>query len=319
MSNLLPILVALAVVLFVWGVIQIALALLDGDKRKLKQRLVQDGRPASTSPLTLCLATPQITATGLSGTLARLPLLNKTYHLLLQSYPDLSLARFLAISLAAAAVTFLVFAASGPLFFAALLAGCAGAAPLICLQAKRGSRQRQLGLQLPEALDFLSRIVRAGHSVGTGLQMMGEELPQPLGSEFRRAYSQHSLGQSMDAVLKDMAGRIQSTDFAFFVTAVLIQRQTGGDLAEVLSNISGMIRQRIRLQQHVKARTAEGRYSGYILVAFPAVMFLILYVLSPRHARVMLEDSTGLMLLGIAFALQMLGLWAIHKITRITV
>jgi tight adherence protein B len=100
---------------------------------------------------------------------------------------------------------------------------------------------------------------------------------------------------------------------------VLIQRQTGGDLSEVLGNISGMIRQRIRLQQHVKAKTAEGRFTGYILSAFPAVMFVIAYILNPDYAGVLVRTGTGLMLLGIAFGLQLIGLYFLKKITTVTV
>jgi tight adherence protein B len=148
---------------------------------------------------------------------------------------------------------------------------------------------------------------------------MGEELPQPIGLEFRRCYDQHSLGQPLEECLKTMASRIESTDFAFFITAVLIQRQSGGDLSEVLRNISGMIRQRIRLQQHVKAKTAEGRFTGYILVAFPAVMFCIAYVMNPAYAGILVHTTTGLELLGTAFGLSMLGLFAIRQITTVKV
>jgi tight adherence protein B len=172
---------------------------------------------------------------------------------------------------------------------------------------------------LPEALDFLSRVLRSGHSFSTGLQMMGEELPQPLAGEFRRAYDQHSLGLSVEESLKDMAKRIESTDFAFFITAVLIQRQTGGDLSEVLGNISGMIRQRIRLEQHVKAKTAEGRFTGYILSAFPAVMFVLSYMLNPDYAGVLIRTNTGLTLLGVALGLELMGLYFIKKLTTVRV
>jgi tight adherence protein B len=176
-----------------------------------------------------------------------------------------------------------------------------------------------IALQLPEALDFLSRILQAGHSFSTGIQMMSEELPDPLKSEFRRCYEQHSLGQPLEESLKDMAVRIESTDFAFFITAVLIQRQTGGDLSEVLKNISGMIRQRIRLQAHVKAKTAEGRFTGYILVAFPAVMFMLVSFMNPQYAHNLTGTSIGQKMLGTAFGLQMLGLWAIRKLTTVRV
>jgi tight adherence protein B len=148
---------------------------------------------------------------------------------------------------------------------------------------------------------------------------MGDELPKPLCGEFRRAYDQHTIGLSVEDALKDMARRVQSTDFAFFVTAVLIQRQTGGDLSEVLKNISGMIRNRVRLQQHVKAKTAEGRFTGYVLVAFPMVMFLLLSVMNPKYAHTLTGTATGHKLLAIAFGLQMLGMYAIRKITTIKV
>jgi tight adherence protein B len=200
------------------------------------------------------------------------------------------------------------------------IAGVVGAyMPVLMLNSKRNRRQRALADELPESLDFLSRVLRAGHSLSTGLQMMGQELPMPLSGEFRQAYDEHSLGLSLEESLKNMTKRIDSTDFAFFITAVLIQRQTGGDLSEVLNNISGMIRQRIRLQSSVKAKTAEGRFTGYILSAFPGIMFCIAYTLNPAYAGVLLKTTGGLEMLGTAFGMQMLGLFCIKKITTVRV
>jgi tight adherence protein B len=171
--------------------------------------------------------------------------------------------------------------------------------------------------QLPEALDFLARILRAGHSLATALQMAAEELPDPLASEFRRCYDQHSLGQNLEDTLKEAAQRVDTPDFAFFVTAVLIQRQTGGDLAEVLTNIGGMSRSRIRLQQHVKAITAEGRLVGYILLALPFVFFVVLYAINPAYAGVLLTTDVGQYLVMIAVILQVLGLISIRMIVNV--
>ena len=112
--------------------------------------------------------------------------------------------------------------------------------------------------------------------------MMADELPKPISEEFRKVYDQHSLGQPLEESLKDMSSRVDSTDFSFFVTAVLIQRQTGGDLSEVLGNISRLVRSRMRLSQSVAAKTAEGRFTGYILICFPVVMFLICWYLNPE-------------------------------------
>ncbi len=149
--------------------------------------------------------------------------------------------------------------------------------------------------------------------------MMADELPMPLSGEFRRCYDQHSLGQSLEESLKDTAVRVDNSDFGFFVTAVLIQRQTGGDLSEVLTNISGMIRQRIRLSQHVKAKTAEGRFTGYILTVFPIIMFFISYYLNPKYADVLLHTPTGIGLLCLAGGMLIMGMFVIRKITDVKV
>jgi tight adherence protein B len=258
--------------------------------------------------------------TGISAVLVKIKPLAALQKLLLQSYPDISVAKFVGIAAGVAAgAAMIVFAITGAVPATLVSAALGAYVPFLFVAAKRNRRQKLLADQLPEALEFLSRIMRAGHSLTTGLQMMGSELPEPLASEFRRCYDQHSLGTPLEDALKEMATRSDSTDFAFFITAILIQRQTGGDLSEVLNNISGMIRQRIRLQQSVKAKTAEGRLTGYILVAFPAVMFVLAYMLNPEYGGTLLKSDTGKMLLAVAFGLQMLGLWAIRKITTVKV
>ena len=172
-------------------------------------------------------------------------------------------SRFLTIDVITAFATALI----AGLIFQNLAAACGafavgGYLPMFVLNFLCNRRLKTLTKQLPEALDFLSRIMRAGHSLSTGLQMMADELPKPLSAEFRKVYDQHSLGQPLEEALKEMSIRVDSTDFSFFVTAVLIQRQTGGDLSEVLGNISNLVRQRMRLSQSVAAKTAEGRFTG---------------------------------------------------------
>ncbi|WP_428936835.1 type II secretion system F family protein [Fontivita pretiosa] len=318
---LLPILAAAAVMLLVWGGTQALASLTDAQKRKLKQRLSTGGRLDDASAIAQRnILMQQQELDGMSAALLRISLFERLNRLLVHAYPDVTLGRFLLVVAGIAVGMFLLcLLISGSILVSAVAGGIGIYAPCVVLSSKRARRQRLLADQLPEALDFLGRILKAGHSLSTGIQMMGEELPQPLAGEFRRAYDQHSLGQPMEQVLREMAKRIESTDFAFFVTATLIQRQTGGDLSEVLGNISDMIRQRIRLQQHVKAKTAEGRLTGYILTAFPAVMFVIAYVLNPEYAGVLIHTGTGLMLLGVAFGLQLLGLYFIKKITTVVV
>jgi tight adherence protein B len=315
-----PIIAAGVVMLLVLAIWQIVAHLTDPEKRKLLQRLSGSGEGASRASAAQQSITLLQESDGLSSVLSQFSLFGRLEKMLIYAAPEMSLSTFTLIALGsglgAAVVTFAVSAS-------ALVAAVAGAlgiyTPCIWLSTKRARRQRQLVDQLPEALDFLSRILKAGHSLSTGLQMMAEELPQPIAGEFRRAYDQHSLGQSLEEALRDTSRRIDSTDFAFFVTAVLIQRQTGGDLSEVLGNISGMIRQRIRLQQHVKAKTAEGRFTGYILSAFPAVMFVIAYSLNPAYTGVLIRTDTGLIMLAVALGLQCLGLYFIKKLTTVTV
>ena len=318
---LLPILVAAAVATFVWAVVAAVTGSGRGTRRKLAQRLSVEGRQdGSAGALGNRSILVQLEITGLPEFLVRRPFIQRLNRHLIQAYPERTLPRFLGTAavaaLACGGVTLLV-TTSVPVGLA--VGAAAGYVPFFLLGAKRAKRQRQIAIQLPEALDFLTRILRAGHSLSTGLQMMGDELPQPLSGEFRKAYEQHSLGLSLEDSLRETAVRIESSDFAFFVTAVLIQRQTGGDLSEVLKNISGMIRGRVRLSQHVKSKTAEGRFTGYVLVAFPAVMFLISYYLNPEYAGVLINDPGGRMLLGVAIGLQMLGLFAIRKLTTVKV
>ena len=322
---LLPILIAVTVALLAFAGVGIAAAVLDPARKKLKSRLMASMSANSASAPGSAGANRGVTnkvaeVDPVSAALMRLKPLAALSGRLVQAFPETSLAMFLGIALGCGVIglflALFVFT-SVPFAVIGAIGGCA--MPFMALAARRARRQRMFNDQLPEALDFLSRILKAGHSFSTGLQMMGEELPKPLCLEFRRAYDQHTLGQSVEDALKDMARRIQSTDFAFFVTAVLIQRQTGGDLSEVLKNISGMIRNRVRLQQHVKAKTAEGRLTGYVLVAFPLVMFLLLSVMNPRYAHTLTATTTGHKLLGIAFALQMLGMYSIRKITTIKV
>jgi tight adherence protein B len=235
-----------------------------------------------------------------------------------QAFPNMTLTNFLTIEFIAIVGTFiLVGVVTSSLVLGVALSAAAAMFPISLVHSRRAHRQRLCDDQLPEALDFLARILRAGHSLATALQMAAEELPDPLAAEFRRCYDQHSLGTNLEDTLKEAAQRVDTPDFAFFVTAVLIQRQTGGDLAEVLTNIGAMSRSRIRLQQHVKAITAEGRLVGYILLALPFVFFVVLYAINPGYAGVLLTTDIGQYLLMIGVVMQVLGLISIRMIVNV--
>jgi tight adherence protein B len=313
------ILVALSVGLGVWSVIHLAFEIANSDQRKLKKRLASQLRDKGLTEAQRSIRN-DAEETGIAGTLLQHRLFRQLDALVQLSFPELGLPKFLLI---AGGITFACFmvtlAASMNVVVAAVMGGLGAFGPVLYLTRRKIKRQKLLDDQLPDAMDFLGRALKAGHSLSSGLQMMGQELPQPIAAEFQHAYDQHSLGIAMEKCLKDMTVRIDSTDFAFFVTAVLIQRQTGGDLSEVLKNISGMIRQRVRLQQQVKAKTAEGRFTGYLLTAFPAVIFVILYFINREYASRLTDTSTGLKLLGTAFAMQVMGLIMIRKLTVVKI
>ena len=318
MEQFLFILVTSSVGALVWALVYAVAGVAAGKKRKIHQRLSVETRSDSTArmvrPLTLNAATK-----SLPRLLSKFPLVPLLQRWLSQAFPQLSVGKFLIVT---AVVSAFVSTMTGLLGGTpmALLGAAAGAyLPFFVVSSRRARRQRQLTQQLPEALEFLSRVLRAGQSFSTGLQMMAEELPPPLSLEFRRCYDQHSLGQPLEEALREAAIRLESADFAFFATAVTIQRQSGGDMAEVLRNISNMVRQRLRLQQSVKSKTAEGRFTGYIMVAFPVVMFCITWFLNPERGNVMLNTQEGHVLLGIAILLQAVGIFLIRKITTVKV
>ncbi len=313
MSIIFPSLIALAVALAAYGVGQF----FTGDrveKKKLHERLTSE-----TQIENIYVQRSAVLATHETGLASMAMFVNLNRHLTV-AYPTMTLERFLLkASVIGILTALLIGGMSGSIVVTIVALSFGFYVPFFLLSAKRNKRQRMMADQLPEALDFLSRVLRAGHSLSTGLQMMGEELPEPIAGEFTRCYHQHSLGSPLEECLKEMSRRVDSTDFSFFVTAVLIQRQTGGDLSEVLNNISGMIRQRIRLQANVKAKTSEGRFTGYVLVAFPIIMFLLSNAINPDYAGILMRTPTGLTMLGIAASMMMLGLFAIRKITTVRV
>ena len=317
-SIVFPILIAGAVTLFVWAVSRLIFG--TGDSRKrVTQRLSEDGRNYSNPGAQRSIVL-QGDQTSLAKALTRKTFFQKVQKQLLAAWPSMPLPRFviMASSIGVTVMVLLMLVVDS-----LVVPLCAGLAawyiPFFVLGGKANKRNRNLSEQLPEALDFLARILRSGHSLTTGLQMMGTEMPDPLAAEFRRCYDQHSLGSPLEECLKDMADRIESTEFAFFVTAVLIQRQTGGDLSMVLGNISGTVRSRMRLAGFVRAKTAEGRLTGYILVAFPILMFFVAYSLNPDYGGKLLHTPTGQKLLGLAVTLQVLGLVTIKKLTNVKV
>lgn len=192
-------------------------------------------------------------------------------------------------------------------------------APLAWLFWKRKKRLNTFGQQMPEALELLGRSLRAGHSLNAGFGLVGSEMQDPLAREFARAFEEQNLGIPLDEAVEDMAKRVPNMDLRFFATAVILQRQTGGDLAEILDKIGHLVRERLQIQGQIQALTGEGRMSGAVLLALPPVLFLVMLKLNYEYVMTLFTDEIGRYLLGAALVTQLMGAIAIKKIITIKV
>lgn len=191
--------------------------------------------------------------------------------------------------------------------------------PVYYISYRRKKRMKRFVHQLPDVFDLLGQALRAGHSLASGMQLVANEMPDPAGTEFGRVFQEQNLGLKIEDALTNLANRMDMLDVRFFVTAVLIQRQTGGDLGEVLDKISHVIRDRIKLHGTVMALTAEGRLSGYVLLALPFVVMLALYYINRDYMMVLFEHPTGQMLFVTAMVMMAMGYVMIQKIVNIKV
>ena len=191
--------------------------------------------------------------------------------------------------------------------------------PWLWLYVKRASRLKAFAGQLPDAMELIARALRAGHSLAAGMHVVAEEMPAPICKEFGRVYEEQNLGIPLEEALKGMCDRVPNLDLKFFVTSVAIQRQTGGDLAEILDRIGHVIRERFKILGQVKALTAEGRLSGVVLIALPIGLFLMMMYMKPDYIELLWKDPMGIKMSVAAIVLMIIGSIAIKKIVDIKV
>ena len=194
-----------------------------------------------------------------------------------------------------------------------------GGMPFLWLLKRKQKRIRLFLNCMPEAVELISRALRAGHGLASGMRLVSEEMKGPIADEFSRVFEEQNLGIPMEISLRGLADRIPAMDVRFFVIAVIIQRSTGGDLAEVLDKIGKLIRQRFELFGHVKGLTAEGRLSGVVLLALPPGLLGFLSISNFNYVAPLFNTPIGNKLLMVTAALQVLGAWMIKKIVAIRV
>jgi tight adherence protein B len=213
----------------------------------------------------------------------------------------------LAMPLLALSGLMLILSIHGPFIVALLIAAIAGALPVGYLYWLKSKRMAMFERQLPEALELVSRALQAGHAFSVGLKLVGDEAADPNGIEFRRVFDEVSMGIALPQALKNMTDRLDCVDLRFFVTAVLVQRETGGNLAEIIDSLAGLIRRRFELQLKVKALSAEARISGIILFCLPLVVGSVLYVMNPEYMSTLVTDPMGQNMLMIGSFLMVTG------------
>lgn len=206
-----------------------------------------------------------------------------------------------------------------PIFVSALMAVFLGACPFLYFVWKRKRRFAKFGAQLCEALELVARALRAGHSLAAAMHTVAEEMPEPISKEFGRVYEEQNLGLSIEQAMRNLAERVPNLDLKFFVTAVIIQRTTGGDLAEILDKIGYIIRERFKILGMVKALTGEGRISGVILIGLPFLLFGIMINLNYEYTARLWTDPLGRQMAAGAIFMMTVGALIIRKIVNIKV
>ena len=193
------------------------------------------------------------------------------------------------------------------------------ALPFVYLSFKRTRRLRAFEEQFPDGLDLISRALKAGHAFATGLKMVADEMPEPVGPEFRKTFDEQNFGLPLKDALDNLTMRVPSLDVRFFATAVLIQRETGGNLAEILENLAHVVRERFKILRQVRVYTAHGRFTGYVLLALPAVLCIALSFINPEHMNLLFRERMGQMMLLGALGLQTAGYVWIKQVIKIEV
>ena len=244
-----------------------------------------------------------------------------------------ALARWIEQSGVRASISSILFIAvvmAGILAFAVMLATRARwglavgaaigfAAPFLFLKVKRRRRLNAFEEQFPEALDLISRALKAGHAFATGLKMVADEVPEPVGPEFRKTFDEQNFGLPLKDALDNLTLRIPILDVRFFATAVMIQRETGGNLSEILENLGHVVRERFKILRQVRVYTAHGRLTGYVLLGLPAFLGVALMFINPDHMNLLFRERLGQQMIMAAIVMQTVGYVWIQQVIKIEV
>lgn len=314
------------VFMFVFSVIQVAyLVWLEGrfaEKRKVKRRLlfISAGGKHGEEKLNIYRDRVLKDVGVIEKFLLGLPRLTAIDRMLLRANIPISASAFLFGSLALGLLGFLVGSQFMPTMLGATVFGLLMASlPFLYLRIVEHKALLRFEEQLPEALDLLARAIRSGHALSAGMEMVAEEMENPIRSEFAATIDEINLGLSLKEALDNLVSRVPSRDLRFFAIAMMIQKETGGNIAELFDNISRLIRERHQFARQVQALTAEGRLSGWILSILPLVMFAYIYLVNYNYISLLWQEQLGIILMVTASSLLVLGMLVIRRIVKIEI
>ncbi len=293
------------------------------EAKRIRSRLIEKGpakdEKAPRKKPALLPTEDQQTGKIIMRMLARFKLYSRLQGLLEQAGLKWHVARLLHACLALFLVSFIAGSYAMPVFrnWALLPAVGVGLLPLGYVLRRKAARILKFEEQFPESLEFVARAMRAGHAFSVSLDMLHREFPEPLAGEFRRTFDEHNLGLPLETALQKLAARVPLMDVQFFVSAVLLQKRTGGNLAELLDKLAYVIRERFKLRGRIRAVSAHGRMTGAALSLIPLAVGGLMFFVNREYVTFFFRDDTGQMMVGGACALQLLGYLVIRKIVTI--
>jgi tight adherence protein B len=318
----LAVLVFVSVILLIEGLMSVWKAHKGPEVSRVKRRLQALAATSDNSAQTQLLKQRLLGETSvLEQALMRLPRVRQLDRVLLQSGLRWSVSGLMLSSLTVAALGWLLgleFAPASPLI-GLLAAGGAAALPIAYVLHRRAKRLDHMGRQLPDMLDIITRALRAGHAFTSALKMAGEEMPEPISSEFRTVHDEMNFGISLQQALTHLNERVPLTDLRYFVVAVLIQRDSGGNLTEILTDLSRLLRERAKLLAKVRVLSSEGRLSAWILGAMPFALAGVLNIFNPQFISLLWTDPIGISMVQYMLVLMLFGGLIMRKIIRIRV
>lgn len=326
MNVILVFLLVWAVAAGAWIIMSNVLKSADADKIRSRLMGAQSGKSkrgkGQRAPLALISEEDRVTGRVVLHFLTRFQLQGRLRTLLEQAGLKWKVARLIhgCLAMFLAFFTFAWLMIPPPYQWVATIAGLIGGAlPLLYVVRVRARRLRKFEEQFPECLEFVARSMRAGHAFSVSLEMLHREFQEPLAGEFRRTFEEHNLGLPLDSALQKLAQRVPSLDAHFFVSAVLLQKRTGGNLAEILDKLAYIIRERFKLRGKIRAISAHGRMTGMALTSIPIGVAAMMFIVNPDYVTFFWNDETGQIMAGAGILLQIVGYLIIKKIVAIEV